>query len=69
MVKPYSTREVDDSSVVQVIVAPLEVIFIAWTLEIVGGVVSGGGGGGGWVVKVLSDETAKLPAESLDLTR
>jgi hypothetical protein len=39
---PYSTREVEASSVVQVIAAPVLVILLAVIAEITGGVVSKG---------------------------
>ena len=45
-VAPYSTCESDASSVVHVIVAPVEEA-VAWILEITGGVVSGAGVGDG----------------------
>jgi hypothetical protein len=44
-VKPYRTSELAASLVVQVIVAPEEVMLVAATLEMTGGVVSPGGGG------------------------
>ena len=42
IVVPYSTTEVEGSSVVQVIVAVLDVMLLEAMFEITGGVVSGG---------------------------
>ena len=62
---PYSTWLSASSSVVQVIVAVVAVVSLAWILVSTGGVVSEGGP----VVKVKSPDVAMFPAASLDRTR
>jgi hypothetical protein len=64
VVVPYSTREVESSSVVQVITAEVVARLPEVTAEITGGVESITAG----VVKVLSVEIASLPAASFDFT-
>jgi hypothetical protein len=65
VVVPYWTWVSDASFVVQVTVAPLEVMFVACTAVIVGAVVSVDV----VVVKVKFCEVARLPAASLLFTR
>jgi hypothetical protein len=65
VVVPYSTTELLASLVVQVTVAPVEVMEEALTPEMVGGVVSAALR----VVKLLPVLVAKFPAASADFTR
>ena len=57
VVVPYSTCESEASLVVQLMVAPVDVMFVDETALMTGGVVSAGVG----VVKVKSLETCKFP--------